>query len=95
MEHEDDTMRATAILPGLEIEIVHRRSPGGDAEQISINLQAVPSFARNCIPAHFSLPVQRRRRLLRQANQSTPQRVVFQPVTDLKYQSENRGHAER
>jgi hypothetical protein len=35
---------ATASLPGLDIEIVHRRSPGGDAEQISINLQAVPSF---------------------------------------------------
>jgi hypothetical protein len=42
--HEDDTTRATAHLPGLEIEIVHRRAPGGDAEQISINLQAVPSF---------------------------------------------------
>jgi hypothetical protein len=28
----------------LDIEIVHRRSPSGDAEQISINLQAVPSF---------------------------------------------------
>jgi hypothetical protein len=42
--HEDDTTRATARLPGLEIEIVHRRLPGGDAEQISINLQAVPSF---------------------------------------------------
>jgi hypothetical protein len=36
--------RATARLPGLDIEIIHRRSPGGDAEQISINLQAVPSF---------------------------------------------------
>jgi hypothetical protein len=36
--------RATARLPGLEIEIVHRRSPGGDAEQISIHLQAMPSF---------------------------------------------------
>jgi hypothetical protein len=41
---EDDTTRATAHLPGLEIEIVHRRSAGADAEQISINLQAVPSF---------------------------------------------------
>jgi hypothetical protein len=39
-----DATRATARLPGLDIEIVHRRSPGGDAEQISINLQAVPSF---------------------------------------------------
>jgi hypothetical protein len=36
--------RATARLPGLDIEIIHRRSPSGDAEQISINLQAVPSF---------------------------------------------------
>jgi hypothetical protein len=36
--------RATARLPGLDIEITHRRSPSGDAEQISINLQAVPSF---------------------------------------------------
>jgi hypothetical protein len=39
-----DTTKATAQLPGLDIEIVHRRSPTGDAEQISINLQAVPSF---------------------------------------------------
>jgi hypothetical protein len=31
-------------MPGLDIEIIHRRSPGGDAEQILINLQAVPSF---------------------------------------------------
>jgi len=41
---ETDTTRATANLPGLEIEIIHRRSPGADAEQISIHLQAVPSF---------------------------------------------------
>lgn len=31
-------------LPGLDIEIVHRRSREGDAEETSINLQAVPSF---------------------------------------------------
>jgi hypothetical protein len=36
--------RATAHLPGLDIEIVHRRSRDGEAEQISINMQAVPSF---------------------------------------------------
>jgi hypothetical protein len=41
---EIDAARATARLPGLDIEIVHRRSPSGDAEQIPINLQAVPSF---------------------------------------------------
>jgi hypothetical protein len=40
----DVTRRATASLPGLEIEIVHRRSQDADAEAISINLQAVPSF---------------------------------------------------
>ena len=42
--NELDTTKATARLPGLDIEIVHRRSPGGDSEQISISLQAVPSF---------------------------------------------------
>jgi hypothetical protein len=41
---EDDTTRATAHLPGLEIEIIHRRSPHAGVEQISINLQAMPSF---------------------------------------------------
>jgi hypothetical protein len=41
---EDGTIRATAHLPGLKIEIVHSRSPTADAEQISINLRAVPSF---------------------------------------------------
>ena len=41
---DDGTTRATARLPGLEIEIVHRKLPGADAEQISINLQAMPSF---------------------------------------------------
>ena len=40
---EPDTTRATARLPGLEIEIVHRR-PSDRVEQISINLQATPSF---------------------------------------------------
>jgi hypothetical protein len=41
---DDETTRATARLPGLEIEIVHRRLPADDGEQLSINLQAVPSF---------------------------------------------------
>lgn len=35
---------ATAQLPGLTIEIVHHRPPGSDREEISISLQAVPSF---------------------------------------------------
>jgi hypothetical protein len=38
----DDATRATAHLPGLDIEITHRRSP--NAERISIHLQATPSF---------------------------------------------------
>ena len=41
---ETDAIRATARLPGLEIEIVHRVSPKRDAEQITINMQAMPSF---------------------------------------------------
>ncbi len=36
--------RASIQLPGLDIKIVHQRSPNGAAEQISINMQAVPSF---------------------------------------------------
>jgi hypothetical protein len=42
--NEPDEIRATAQLPGLGIEIRHRRSPDGDAEQIMIHLQATPSF---------------------------------------------------
>ena len=41
---EGSATRATARLPGLNIEVVHRQSPAGDAEEISIHLQAVPSF---------------------------------------------------
>ena len=43
-QSEVGATRATARLPGLNIEVVHRQSPDGDSEQISINLQAVPSF---------------------------------------------------
>jgi hypothetical protein len=39
-----DATPATAQLPGLDIEITHRRAAEGDAEIISINLKAVPSF---------------------------------------------------
>ena len=41
---EDNTTRATATLPSLRIEVVHRRSADAGAEQISIHLQAMPSF---------------------------------------------------
>ena len=40
--NDDDTTRASASLPGLDIEVTHRRSPV--AEHISIHLQATPSF---------------------------------------------------
>jgi hypothetical protein len=40
-----DETKATARLPNLDIEIVHSRSPAGDAERIAITLRAVPSFA--------------------------------------------------
>jgi hypothetical protein len=39
-----EATRATARLPGLAIEIAHWRAVEGDAEQISINLRAAPSF---------------------------------------------------
>jgi hypothetical protein len=41
---ETGTTRATAHLPGLDIEHHARRAVEGHAEQISINLRAVPSF---------------------------------------------------
>jgi hypothetical protein len=41
---QSDTTRAVASLPGMEIEVVHRLLPDAQAEQISIHLQAVPSF---------------------------------------------------
>ena len=42
---EVEPSRATAHLPGIDIEIVHRRSADGEREQISIHIEAVPSFA--------------------------------------------------
>jgi hypothetical protein len=44
MPYYNIDLTATARLPGLDIEVVHRRAPGGDREEISITLQAVPSF---------------------------------------------------
>ena len=43
-QSETGATKASARLPGLNIEIVHRQSPDGTSEQISISLQAVPSF---------------------------------------------------
>jgi hypothetical protein len=39
-----DTTTARARLPGLDIDVVHSRSPDGESEQISITLKAMPSF---------------------------------------------------
>jgi len=36
--------KASAHLPGLDMDIVHEQSPNGDWEQISIKLRATPSF---------------------------------------------------
>jgi len=44
MPYDNIDLRATTRLPGLDIEIVHRQSPDGLTEQVSINLTAVPSF---------------------------------------------------
>ncbi len=41
---DHDTTRATANLPGLQIEIVHRRPRDTEAEALSITLHAAPSF---------------------------------------------------
>ena len=43
-QSEIGATKATARLPGLNIEVVHGQSPDGDSEQISISLQAVPAF---------------------------------------------------
>ena len=43
-ESEIDATRTSARLPGLDIDIIHRRSPNSDWEQMSINLRATPSF---------------------------------------------------
>ena len=42
-DHFEET-RAVARLPNLDIEIVHSRSAEGDAERLTVCLQAVPSF---------------------------------------------------
>lgn len=39
-----DETRATASLPGLDVDIRHRRAWQGDAEQLQITLSASPSF---------------------------------------------------
>jgi hypothetical protein len=44
VESAYDETRATARLPNLDIEILHRRPWEGDEEQLVVMLRAVPSF---------------------------------------------------
>ena len=39
-----DETRATARLPNLDIEILHRRAWNGDAEQVQVTLTGTPSL---------------------------------------------------
>jgi hypothetical protein len=39
-----DETRAVARLPHLEVEIVHRRLPEAEAEELAIRVHATPSF---------------------------------------------------
>ena len=39
-----DEMRAVARLPGIDIDILHRRSEEAEAEEMLIRVRAVPSF---------------------------------------------------
>jgi hypothetical protein len=41
---EIEATKASAHLPGLDIDVIHRQSSNGDWEQVSINLRATPSF---------------------------------------------------
>jgi hypothetical protein len=43
-ESEMDVTKASADLPGLAVDVVHRQSPDGDFEEIVVKLKATPSF---------------------------------------------------
>jgi hypothetical protein len=43
-DSEIDVTKASARLPGLDIDIIHRQSPNGDWEQVSVNLRATLPF---------------------------------------------------
>ena len=43
-EIEMNATKASARLPRVDIDVIHRQSPSGDWEQISINIRAMPSF---------------------------------------------------
>jgi len=58
-----DEVRASARLPRLDIDIVHRRARAGDAELMTITMRAVPGFEafervlQAASPFHFWLRV--------------------------------------
>jgi hypothetical protein len=56
MPHYNIDLTATARLPGLDIEVVHRRSPAGDRDEILVSLQAVPSFGAFCSVLYAANP---------------------------------------
>jgi hypothetical protein len=39
-----EATRASAHLPGLDVDIVHQQSPNRDWEQLTISLRGTPSF---------------------------------------------------
>jgi hypothetical protein len=43
-QSEIEATKASAHLPGLDIDIIRRQSSNGDWEQVSINIRATPSF---------------------------------------------------
>jgi hypothetical protein len=43
-ESKIEATKASARLPGLDIDVIHRQSPSGEWEQMSINIRATPSF---------------------------------------------------
>jgi len=43
-QSEIEATKASAQLPGLDIDIIRRQSSNGDWEQVSINIRATPSF---------------------------------------------------
>ena len=45
-QSETGATKASARLPGLNIEIVHHQSPDGDSERISISLPSFEAFGR-------------------------------------------------
>ena len=59
---DENTARAAARLTSLEIDILHRQSPGDDAEQISINLRRCCHSRRSASSSEAPIRLRRGRR---------------------------------